>query len=58
MSRCAFDLREAGPPDYALLPDIERDADEMFRTVGIASLSTAAEQGVYKDALLVVVAVT
>lgn len=54
----SFDLREAVPADYALLPDIERDADEMFRTVGIANLPAPAEETAYKDALLVLVAGT
>lgn len=58
MPQRVFDLREAGPADYALLPDIERDADEMFRTVGIVNLPAVAEQAAYEDALLVVVAGT
>jgi GNAT superfamily N-acetyltransferase len=54
----SFAVRIASPAEYALLPDIERAADEIFDKVGVRNLPPPAEQGLYSDALLVLVAGT
>jgi ribosomal protein S18 acetylase RimI-like enzyme len=50
-----FDIREADPEDYPLLPDIERSADAIFEKAGITNLPPPAEEAAYASAALVLV---